>query len=104
MKRIVGIVALVAAGLGLAGSGAALAAQPAVQHGQYCKTADAGKTVTADNGARVTCVRYASDGRYHWELATSVTAAPTTTPAPQVAVAPQGGLNTGDGSTAQTVK
>jgi hypothetical protein len=115
MKRMAGIIALAAAaGLGLAGGGAALAAVPTVQHGQYCKTADAGKTVTADNGAKVTCVKYASDGRYHWELASSVTPKTTTpskatstpssttgtTDPAQVGTAPQGGVSTGDGSTA----
>jgi hypothetical protein len=115
MRRIAGIVVLAAVGLGLAGSGAALGAAPTVQRGQYCKTADAGKTVTADNGTRVTCIKYASDGRYHWAAVTttvipspspspSASSSPTTTPVPQVSIAPQGGLNTGDGSTAQTVK
>jgi len=108
MRRTATIALAAAAALGLAGSTAAFAAAPSVQHGQYCKTADAGKTVTADNGARVTCVKYASDGRYHWEAGStapkpSTSPAPSSSPttsAPQVAEAPQGGVSTGDGSTA----
>lgn len=35
-----------------------------VKAGQFCKTADAGKTRIASNGARVKCVKV--KGRYRW--------------------------------------
>jgi hypothetical protein len=39
-------------------------AAPSVLAGQFCKSSDVGKVVTADNGARVKCVRDGAHNRW----------------------------------------
>ena len=60
------LIASVALAGGVATSSAMAAPkQENVKAGQFCKTADAGKTRIASNGARVKCVKV--KGRYRWK-------------------------------------